>query len=237
MINGPKAWCTFAGRADVLALLARTDPDPAQGAQGPLALHRAEGAASTDTTSRCGSRAAARLVGKADATPGYRGMHSFTLNFENYFVPGARTSSAARRASARLLPADGAASPRAGSRPAAARCGLAQAALEKTAEYVVDRVQFGTPIAEFQLTQYTLGRMARDARGGARDHLRRGARDGRGRARGGAARGAGEAARLRHRGRGHAARASCCTAAGATPRSTRSAATSWTRRCCRSSRA
>ena len=39
-------------------------------------------------------------------------------------------------------------------------CGLAQAALEKTAEYVVDRVQFGRPISEYQLTQYTLGRMA-----------------------------------------------------------------------------
>jgi (2S)-methylsuccinyl-CoA dehydrogenase len=39
-------------------------------------------------------------------------------------------------------------------------CGLAQAALEKTAEYVVDREQFGHPISEFQLTQYVLGRMA-----------------------------------------------------------------------------
>src|SRR5260370_35374934 len=27
------------------------------------------------------------LHGKADATPGYRGMHSFTLGFENYLVP------------------------------------------------------------------------------------------------------------------------------------------------------
>ena len=27
VINGVKTWCTFAGRADVLMLLARTDPD------------------------------------------------------------------------------------------------------------------------------------------------------------------------------------------------------------------
>ena len=27
VINGVKTWCTFAARADVLALLARTDPD------------------------------------------------------------------------------------------------------------------------------------------------------------------------------------------------------------------
>ncbi|HVH05328.1 MAG TPA: acyl-CoA dehydrogenase family protein [Myxococcota bacterium] len=29
VINGPKAWCTFAGRANVLAVLLRTNPDPA----------------------------------------------------------------------------------------------------------------------------------------------------------------------------------------------------------------
>jgi (2S)-methylsuccinyl-CoA dehydrogenase len=39
-------------------------------------------------------------------------------------------------------------------------CGIAQAALEKTAEYVVQRSQFGQPIAQFGLTQYHLGRMA-----------------------------------------------------------------------------
>jgi alkylation response protein AidB-like acyl-CoA dehydrogenase len=37
---------------------------------------------------------------------------------------------------------------------------VAQAALEKTAEYVVQRGQFGRPIIEFGLTQYHLGRMA-----------------------------------------------------------------------------
>ena len=39
-------------------------------------------------------------------------------------------------------------------------CGLAQGALEKTAEYVVDRHQFARSLAEFQLTQYALGKMA-----------------------------------------------------------------------------
>src|SRR5215510_11670385 len=34
VISGPKAWCTFAGRADVLAVLCRTDPDPTKGAKG-----------------------------------------------------------------------------------------------------------------------------------------------------------------------------------------------------------
>jgi (2S)-methylsuccinyl-CoA dehydrogenase len=43
VVNGAKAWCTFAGRANVLALLARTDPNPEARRQGPLDLHRAEG--------------------------------------------------------------------------------------------------------------------------------------------------------------------------------------------------
>ena len=38
--------------------------------------------------------------------------------------------------------------------------GLAQAALERAAEYANDRKQFGEPIGNFQLTQYKLGRMA-----------------------------------------------------------------------------
>ena len=33
-INGAKAWSTFSGRAEVLALLARTDPDPESGNRG-----------------------------------------------------------------------------------------------------------------------------------------------------------------------------------------------------------
>src|SRR5271166_5807479 len=34
LIQGAKSWCTFAGRANVLALLARTDPDAGKGAKG-----------------------------------------------------------------------------------------------------------------------------------------------------------------------------------------------------------
>ena len=34
LINGVKTWCTFGARADVLMLLARTDPDRSLGHQG-----------------------------------------------------------------------------------------------------------------------------------------------------------------------------------------------------------
>jgi (2S)-methylsuccinyl-CoA dehydrogenase len=99
-----------------------------------------------------------RLVGKADATPGYRGMHSFTLNFENYLVPGANLVGGEHGIGRGFyLQMAGFAAGRL--QTSGRACGLAQAALEKTAEYVVDRVQFARPIAEYQLTQYTLGRM------------------------------------------------------------------------------
>jgi len=158
VINGPKAWCTFAGRANVLALLARTDPDPAKGAKG-LSLfivpkERFDGH-SFEMTQPGGGR----LVGKADATPGYRGMHSFTLSFENFAVPADHlVGGEAGIGRGFYLQMAGFAAGRL--QTGGRACGLAQAALEKTAEYVVDRLQFGKPISEYQLTQFTLGRMA-----------------------------------------------------------------------------
>ena len=157
VIDGPKAWCTFAGRANVLALLARTDPDT-PGARGlSLFIVPKESFAGHEfeTTQPGGGR----LAGKADATPGYRGMHSFTLNFERYFVPaGNLVGGEEGLGRGFYLQMGGFAAGRL--QTGGRGCGLAQAALEETAKYVIDRDQFSQPISEFQLTQYTLGRMA-----------------------------------------------------------------------------
>lgn len=84
-LNGSKMWCTYAGRADVLMVLARTDPDPAKAHRGlslfivekpPDYGHEFEHIA-----------AGGRITGRAIATLGYRGMHSFELLFEDCFVP------------------------------------------------------------------------------------------------------------------------------------------------------
>jgi (2S)-methylsuccinyl-CoA dehydrogenase len=158
LLNGPKAWCTFAGRANVLAVLARTDPDPSQGARG-LSLFIVPKDRFDGHDFEMKQPGGGRLVGKADATPGYRGMHSFTLNFEDYAVPGANLVGGEQgigRGFYLQMVGFAAGRLQTGGRA----CGLAQAALEKTAEYVVDRVQFAKPISEFQLTQYTLGRMS-----------------------------------------------------------------------------
>jgi (2S)-methylsuccinyl-CoA dehydrogenase len=158
VMNGAKSWCTFAGRADILALLARTDPDPAMGARG-LSLFIVEKPAFPGHEFVAEQPGGGRLEGKADRTPGYRGMHSFTLSFENYFVPASHLVGGVQgQGRGFYLQMAGFAAGRL--QTGGRACGLAQAALERTAEYVVERTQFGRPIIEFQLTQYHLGRMA-----------------------------------------------------------------------------
>ncbi len=158
LITGAKAWCTFAGRADVLALLARTDPDGGKGAKG-LSLFIVEKPTfdghEFDATQPHGGT----MSGKADRTPGYRGMHSFTLAFDRWFVPAANlVGEDGGQGRGFYLQMAGFAAGRL--QTGGRACGIAQAALERTAEYVVARSQFGKPIIQFPLTQYHLGRMA-----------------------------------------------------------------------------
>ena len=158
VINGAKAWCTFAGRANVIALLARTDPDPKKGARG-LSLFVVEKDAFPGHSFEMRQATGGVLSGKADPTPGYRGMHSFTLSFDNYFVPAENmVGEAGGIGKGFYLQMQGFAAGRLQTGGRAS--GLAQAALERTAEYASDRKQFGEPIGNFQLTQHKIGRMA-----------------------------------------------------------------------------
>ncbi|MFN8628149.1 MAG: acyl-CoA dehydrogenase family protein [Candidatus Binatia bacterium] len=157
-LTGAKAWCTFAGRANVLALLARTDPDPKKGPRG-LSLLIVEKDAFPGHAFEMRQPHGGALAGRADATPGYRGMHSYTLSFDNYFVPAENLvgeSGGAGKGFYLQMGGFAAGRLQTGGRAT----GLAQAALERTAEYANDRRQFGEPIGNFQLTQHKLGRMA-----------------------------------------------------------------------------
>lgn len=158
VINGTKAWSTFAGRADVLALLARTDPDRGKGARG-LSLFIVEKQPFYGHEFEQRQPGGGVLAGKAIPTPGYRGMHSFMLSFDNWFVPAENLvgeEGGLNRGFYLQMGGFAAGRLQTGGRA----CGVAQAALEKAAQYVVDRVQFGRPIGEYGLTQYKLGRMA-----------------------------------------------------------------------------
>ncbi len=158
LINGAKAWCTFAGRANVLAVLLRTDPDFKKGAKG-LSLFIVPKDSFQGHAFEMKQDKGGVLIGKADPTPGYRGMHSFTLTFENYFVPAQNlVGEEGGKNKGFYLQMNGFAAGRL--QTGGRATGLSQAALERTAEYANDRKQFGMPIGEFHLTQHKLGRMA-----------------------------------------------------------------------------
>ncbi len=157
-INGAKAWCTFAGRAELIGLLARTDPDPRQGARG-LSLFLVEKERCYGHDFVIQQPHGGIMRGKADATLGYRGMHSFTMQYEDFFVPAENLIGEEQgRNRGFYLQMRGFANGRL--QTGGRAVGLAQAALEKTTAYVKSRVQFGQPVSAYQLTQYKLGRMA-----------------------------------------------------------------------------
>jgi (2S)-methylsuccinyl-CoA dehydrogenase len=82
-INGVKTWCTFAARADILMLLARTDPDRPKAHRG-LSLfivpkERGDGHGFELSQAQGG-----KMEGRAIDTIGYRGMHSYEVAFDNW---------------------------------------------------------------------------------------------------------------------------------------------------------
>ena len=155
LINGAKAWCTFAGRADVIALLARTGDAGSRG----LTLFVVDKPRFDGHEFETSQPGGGTLVGKADRTPGYRGMHSFGLAFDRWFVPDSHVvggEAGLGRGFALQMAGFAAGRLQTGGRA----CGVTSAALEQTARYVAERRQFGKPIGDYGLTRYHLGRMA-----------------------------------------------------------------------------
>ncbi len=167
LINGVKTWCTFAARADVLMLLARTDPDRAKAHRG-LSLFlvekpQAEGhgflfAQEAGTGGRPAD-SSGRMEGRAIDTLGYRGMHSYEVAFEQWFVPDANlVGGEAGLGKGFYLQMQGFENGRL--QTAARAIGVMQASYEAALEYAGNRAVFGQPILEYQLTRAKLARMA-----------------------------------------------------------------------------
>ena len=167
LINGVKTWCTFAARADVLMLLARTDPDRSKAHRG-LSLFLVEkpqaeghGFAFTQEAGADGRPAdsSGRMEGRAIDTLGYRGMHSYEVAFEGWFVPaGNLVGGEDGLGRGFYLQMQGFENGRL--QTAARAIGVMQAAYEAALEYAQNRKVFGPPIIEYQLTQVKLARMA-----------------------------------------------------------------------------
>ena len=157
ILNGSKTWCTFAGRSELIVTLARTNPDVSAGHKG-LSLFLIEKPAFSGHKFEHQQVAGGKLSGKSIATLGYRGMHSFDLFFEDFFVSNEHlvggNDGLGRGFYYTMAGFSG------GRIQTAARAtGLMQAAFEKAMSYSQERKVFEKPLGEFQLTQIKLARM------------------------------------------------------------------------------
>ena len=158
LINGVKTWCTFGARADLLMLLARTDPDRSKTHRGlsmfVVEKERGDGHGFVLDDGRGG-----RMEGRPIDTIGYRGMHSYEIAFDTWFVPASNlvgeTDGLGKGFYLQMAGFEN------GRLQTAARAvGVMQAAYEAARSYADDRLVFGKPVADYQLTQAKLARMA-----------------------------------------------------------------------------
>ena len=157
-LNGGKTWCTFAGKAGALLVLARTDPNAVPPHRG-LSLFVVEKPGNDGQTFTVDSPMGGRLSGRAIPTIGYRGMHSFELFFDDFVVPGdALVGEAGGQGRGFYYTMSGFSGGRL--QTAARACGLMRAAFDRALEYAEQRRVFDRPVADYPLTLQKLARMA-----------------------------------------------------------------------------
>ena len=167
LLDGAKTWCTFAGKAGVLMVVARTDPDRSLGHRG-LSLLLVEKPAYDGHEFAFRQPGGGTLAGRAIPTIGYRGMHSFDLAFERFFVPDANligeTAGVGRGFYLTMAGMVG------GRIQTSGRAlGVMKAALTAAIRYARDRRVFDAPLIDFPLTRIKIATMA--ARFAACRHL------------------------------------------------------------------
>ena len=161
VINGVKTWCTFAARADVLMLLARTDLDRSKAHRGLslfiVAKPRGDGHGFQCTQDAVGERVG-KLEGRPIDTIGYRGMHSYELALEDWWVPAENLIGGDEGLGRGFYyQMEGFENGRL--QTAARAIGVMQAAYDAALDYARNRSVFGSRIVDYQLTRTKLGRM------------------------------------------------------------------------------
>jgi (2S)-methylsuccinyl-CoA dehydrogenase len=166
VINGVKTWCTFGARADALTLLARTDPDRSKTHRGlslfivPKPRGDSHGFQFTQPGPVIeGSERVGKMEGRPIDTIGYRGMHSYEIALENWWVP-AENQVGGPDGLGRGFYYQMAGFENGRLQTAARAVGVMQAAYEAALDYAENRKVFGEAIIDYQLTRAKLGRMA-----------------------------------------------------------------------------
>ncbi len=150
-ITGSKTWITHPVRADIMTLLARTDPRD-KGYKG-LSMFIAEKPRGTDND----PFPAKGMSGSEIAVLGYRGMKEFEIRFEDFQVPVANLLGGVEGQGFKQLMQT---FESARIQTAARALGVARSALDLGLSYAIDRVQFGKPIVAFPRVADKLALMA-----------------------------------------------------------------------------
>lgn len=150
-ITGQKTWITHAARADLMTVLARTDPKE-RGYRG-LSMFLAPKPRGTDDN----PFPAEGMSGGEIEVLGYRGMKEFDISFDGFAVPAANLLGGVEGQGFKQLMQTFEA---ARIQTAARAIGVAQSALDLGLRYGMERIQFGKPIIEFPRVSDKLAMMA-----------------------------------------------------------------------------
>ena len=150
-ITGQKTWITHAARADMMTVLARTNPDE-KGYRG-LSMLLAPKPRGTDSE----PFPAEGMSGGEIEVLGYRGMKEFEISFDGFAVPAANLLGGVEGQGFKQLMQTFEA---ARIQTAARAIGVAQSALDLGLRYGRERVQFGKPIIDFPRVSDKLVMMA-----------------------------------------------------------------------------
>jgi (2S)-methylsuccinyl-CoA dehydrogenase len=151
VVNGNKTWITHPVRADLMTLLARTDPE-APGYKG-LSMFLAQKPRGSDAE----PFPAAGMSGGEIEVLGYRGMKEYEIAFDGFEIPadsllGGEEGQGFKQLmqtfeSARI-------------QTAARAVGVAQSAMELGLRYARERIQFGKPLIAFPRVSDKIAMMA-----------------------------------------------------------------------------
>jgi (2S)-methylsuccinyl-CoA dehydrogenase len=157
-INGVKTWATFAGRADLIMLLARTDADRSAGHRG-LSLFVVDKEPAPGHAFAFDQPGGGKMEGRAIDTIGYRGMHSYEVAFADWVVPAdSLVGGEAGLGRGFYLQMEGFENGRL--QTAARAVGVMQAAFDAALSYATERKVFDRPVFDYQLSKAKLVRMA-----------------------------------------------------------------------------
>lgn len=157
-LNGTKTWCTLAGKAGVVMVLARTEANPELGHKG-LSLFLVEKPPTDAGHFEIKQAGGGLLSGRSIPTLGYRGMHSFDMFYDNYLVPDINLiGEEGGRGKGFYFTMEGFSGGRI--QTAARACGLMRGAYEAALRQAENRQVFGQKLGDYQLTLCKIAKMA-----------------------------------------------------------------------------